>query len=227
MEGEPRMAKPEGGRLWNSRASRVVAELLVIFVGVTAAFVVEGYRERLNDAQELRQARGGILAELARYQVRAAEHADSIDASIGRWRAVDADGGRSVPGYYRIPGAPYPPTAAWDAAVASGVASMFEPELGLALGYFYTELTGIHDNYVRRLAFIEDVIMPTLDRGAGAFYDSSGSIRPEFRVYMLLMGEFAADLHRIVERAEFLEEWLRSGDRPEEQMRALSNDGFS
>jgi hypothetical protein len=77
------------------------------------------------------------------------------------------------------------------------------------------------------LAFVEDVIMPSSDRGAGAFYDSSGSIRPEFRVYMLLMGEFAADLHRIVERAEFLEEWLRSGDRPEEQMRALSNDGFS
>jgi hypothetical protein len=94
---------------------------------------------------------------------------------------------------------------------------MFEPELRLALGYFYTEFTGIHDNYVRRLAFIEDVIMPTSDRGAGAFYDSSGSIRPEFRVYILLMAEFAADLRRIVERAEFLEEWLRSGDRPEEQ----------
>jgi len=217
MVGEVRMAKPEAGRLWSSRSNRAVAELLVIFVGVTAAFVVEGYRERLNDAQELRQASEGILAELARYQVRAAEHADSIDASIGRWRAVDEGGGRSVPGYYRIPGAPYPPTAAWDAAVASGVASRFEPELRLALGYFYTEFTGVHDNYVRRLAFIEDVIMPSLDGGAGAFYEASGSIRPEFRVFMILMAEFAADLRGIVDQAGFLEEWLRSGQRPEEQ----------
>jgi hypothetical protein len=206
------MADWEGRSLWKSRTTRAVAELLVIFVGVTAAFVVEGYRERLNEAQELHQAKEGILAELARYQVRSVEHADSIDASMDHWRALDDAGENAVPGYYRIPGAPYPPTAAWDAAVASGVASMFEPELRLALGYFYTEFRGIHDNYVRRLVFIENVIMPAAQHGAGAFYDSEGDIRPEFEVYMSLMTEFAADLRRIAEQAGFLEEWLRSGN---------------
>lgn len=208
------MAESDGGRLWKSRTSRGIAELLVIFVGVTAAFVVEGYRERANQAQDLRQATEGILAELARYQMRAVEHADSIDASIDRWRAVADGGRRGMPGYYRIPGAPYPPTAAWDAAVSSGVASMFEPELRLALGYFYAEFTGIHDNYVRRLTFIEDVIMPAAERGPSAFYDSAGDIRPEFQVFMTLMMEFAADLRRIAEQAALLEEWLRLGDQP-------------
>lgn len=208
------MVEPEGRPLWKSRTTRAVAELLVIFVGVTAAFVVEGYRERSNEARELRQAKEGILAELARYQVRSIEHADSIDASIDRWRALDDAGEQAVPGYYRIPGAPYPPTAAWDAAVASGVASMFEPSLRLALGYFYTEFTGIHDNYVRRLVFIEGVIMPAAQGGAGAFYDAEGDIRPEYDVYMSLMAEFAGDLRRVSEQAGELEGWLRTGHRP-------------
>lgn len=209
------MTETHDGRLWKSRTSRALAELSVIFIGVTAAFLVEGYRERLNEAQELRQAKEGILVELARYQVRAVEHADSIDASIDRWRAVDENGGQAVPGYYRIPGAPYPPTAAWDAAVASGVASMFDPELRLALGYFYTEFTGIHQNYVRRLEFIENVIMPASRRGSSSFYDSSGKLRPEFEVQMWLLAEFGADVRRIAGEASVLEEWLRSGHRPE------------
>ena len=207
------MPESEGRPLWKSRTTRAVAELLVIFAGVTAAFVVEGYRERLNEARELRQAKEGILAELGRYQVRSVEHADSIDASIDRWRALDDAGEQAVPGHYRIPGAPYPPTAAWNAAVASGVASMFEPSLRLALGYFYAEFTGIHDNYVRRLVFIEDVIMPAAQRGAGTFYDAAGSIRPEFDIHMSLMAEFAGDLRRVAEQAGVLEGWLRTGDR--------------
>ncbi|MEX2584597.1 MAG: hypothetical protein WD766_15115 [Gemmatimonadota bacterium] len=215
LEGESPVTEPHGGRLWKSRTTRAAAELLVIFVGVTAAFLVEGYRERLNQAQDLRQAKEGILAELARYQIRGVEHADSIDASIDRWKTVDESGRQAVPGHYRIPGAPYPPTAAWDAAVASGVASMFDPELRLALGYFYTEFTGIHQNYVRRLEFIENEIIPNSKRGPGAFYTTSGQILPEFEVEMSLLAEFGADLRNLSERAAVLEEWLQSGHRAE------------
>lgn len=186
----------------------------MIFAGVTAAFLVEGYRAQLDEAQQLSQATEGILAELGRYQVRGIEHADSIAASIERWRVVDEAGGRAVPGYYRIPGAPYPPTAAWDAAVSSGVVSMFPPDLRLALGYFYTEFKGIHDNYVRRLEFIEGVIMPALERGPDAFYDASGELGPEFRVQMALLAEFEADIRRMGEEAALLDVWLRTG-RPD------------
>ena len=42
------------------------AELAIIFLGVSAAFFVEGYRQQLDQAQQLRQATSGIIAELAR-----------------------------------------------------------------------------------------------------------------------------------------------------------------
>ncbi len=35
-------------------------------LGVSAAFFVEGYRQQLDQAQQLRQATSGIIAELAR-----------------------------------------------------------------------------------------------------------------------------------------------------------------
>ncbi len=122
-----------------SRALRYVAELLTVFAGVTAAFLLDECRGRAAEREALDQARDGIVAELGRYKVRALEHADGITESIDRWRRANRTGQRTVPDLYRIPGATHPPTAAWDAAVSSGVANLFEPELRLQLGYFYTE----------------------------------------------------------------------------------------
>lgn len=182
---------------WRARVGRVVAELLIIFVGVTAAFVLQGYQERNAAAERLSQAREGIITELSRYEIRNIEHADSIEANLGRWEAANRRGEQAVPGYYRIPGAPLPPTAAWEAAVSSGVASQFDPTLRLELGYFYTDFLGIHDNYVRYLEFIEREVLPRAEKGPPAFYDSAGRLRPEFIVEMRLLREFSGELRRL------------------------------
>jgi hypothetical protein len=182
---------------WHDRASKAVGQLLIIFIGVTAAFMADEYRGRLGQQDQLRQARAGIVAELARYEMRALEHADGITASIERWRNAESEGERAIPGFYRIPGATHPPTAGWDAAVSSGVASLFDPQLRLELGYFYTEFVGVHDNYVRYLEFSEREHLPRAELGAAAFYDSAGTLLPEFRVQMMLLEEFGSDLRRL------------------------------
>jgi hypothetical protein len=193
---EPSSNRPDDSR-WRSRVARAATELAIIFLGVSAAFFVEGYREQLDQAQQLRQATGGIIAELARYENKSAEFADSIDASLATWRTCDQAGQRAIPGYFIIPGAPRPPTAAWNSAVSSGVASLYVPDLRLELGYFYTELVGIHDNYIRRLEFTEREILPRAEVGPDAFYDSTGHLRPEFAVEMKLFGDFGSDLRRL------------------------------
>ena len=183
------------------RLGRIAAEFFVIFVGVTAAFFVEGYREDLDQREDLRNAAAGISEELARYETRGMEHVDSIFRSIERWEAADRAGERRVPAFYRIPGAPLPPTAAWDAAVSSGVASLIEPELRIELGYFYSEFVGIHQKYSRYAEFVDEEILPRAGIGPEAFYDSSGVLEPPFRVHMALLGEFARDLRALTEVA--------------------------
>lgn len=173
-------------------------ELLVIFAGVTSAFFVESYRERLGQQEDLRQAAAGILAELRRYEERTLEHAEAIEMANRRWlAAVEAAGAEPLPDLYRIPGAPYPPTAAWDAAVSSGVASQFEPDFRLRLGYYYTEFLGTHVNYVRRLEFIEREVMPRAREGPSAFRTASGELLPAFAVEMRLYEEFGEDLRAL------------------------------
>lgn len=71
-------------------------------------------------------------------------------------------------------GAPHPPAAAWNSALASGVARVLEPNLRRDLGYFYSELVGIHDNYDRYNQFTEREVLPRSLSGAAAFYGPDG-----------------------------------------------------
>ncbi|MEX2527025.1 MAG: hypothetical protein WEA09_05245 [Gemmatimonadota bacterium] len=191
------MSDEAGASLRWGRARRASTELLVIFVGVTAAFFVEDLRETLGEREQLRQVTRGLVAEMYHYEDRGTAHADSIAQRLARWQAADASGEQAVPAFYRLPGAPSPPTAAWDAAVSSGVASMFEPALRIELGYFYNEYVGIHSNYVRHLSFVELEILPRVGLGASAFYGEEGKLGPEFGAQMALLEEFGRDLGRL------------------------------
>jgi len=124
----------------------LAGELIVVFAGVSAAFVVENYRDNRNQINEMHQAVVGIITELKETESKTRTFSDAILANIARWEDADRVGKRAVPGYYRIPGAPHPPSAALNSAVASGVARMLETKLRGDLGYFYSEFVGIHDN---------------------------------------------------------------------------------
>jgi hypothetical protein len=182
---------------WRDLLLRAGVGLLTIFAGVTAAFFFDGYREQLEQEQQLRETRAGVITELKHYESRGGAIADDIDKSIARWKAASASGVRAVPAYYLMNGSSRPPTAAWTSATASGVASRFDPDTQLELGYFYSEYLGIHENYVRRLVFTEQEILPKLISGPSAFYDTSGKLQPEFMVHMNMLARFSADLRRL------------------------------
>jgi hypothetical protein len=171
--------------------------LLTIFVGVTAAFYADAYREKIDQDQQLAEARAGLITELKHYESRGGQIADEIDGSVARWKAENASGKQVVPAYYLFKGAPRPPVAAWTSAMASGTASRFDPKLQLELGYFYSEYSGIHENYVRQLDFAEREILPRELIGPAAFYDANGKLQPQFAVHVMLLARFSSDLRRL------------------------------
>lgn len=195
---------------WRPNWRRAAVELVVIFVGVTSAFFVESYREHLAAEEDLRQASAGILEELRSFEKRGGEYVHAFNGPLERWREADAAGRRTVPEFYRIQGAPTPPTAAWDATVASGVASQFEPDFRFRLGYFYHEFRGIHENYLRHLDFVEREVLPRIEAGPDAFYDASGRFDPAVRVRMALIEEYTADLERLSRMAGELADELEA-----------------
>ncbi len=198
------MSDSEKGRNWRGHLGWLLGQLVVVFAGVTAAFVVENYRDNRNQQTEFHQALSGVIAELNRYETRGRQFADEMTARIATWEEMDRNGTRAIPAYYRIPGATHPPTAAWSAMVASGMARLIEPKLRTELGYFYSELTGIHDNYDRYNQFTEREVLPRISLGPDAFYGPDGHILPMFRVHMDLQKEFATDLRKVSEQAHGL-----------------------
>ena len=198
------MSRPNDTQNWRTRVGWLLGQLFVIFLGVSAAFVVENYRETLSQREELHQAVAGIITEMEHYEQRSVQFADAFKAATERWAEADREGRRAVPGYYRIPGAAHPPSAAWNTAVTSGIARMLEPKLRMDLGYFYSEFVGIHDNYDRYNQFTEREVLPRLAGGPDAFYGPDGKLLPIFRVHMDLQNEFAADLRRLGQTAHDL-----------------------
>jgi len=182
---------------WRQRLGWLLGELIVVFAGVSAAFVVENYRDNRNQLNEMHQAVAGIVAELTETEKKTRMFSDAILTDIARWEDADRAGKRAVPGHFRIPGAPHPPSAAWNSAVASGLARMLEPNLRRDLGYFYNEFVGIHDNYDRYNQFTEREVLPKALLGPDAFYGPDGRLLPAFRVHMDLQKEFAQDLRRL------------------------------
>jgi hypothetical protein len=189
---------------WRGHLGWLAGQLIVVFAGVSAAFVVENYRDTKNQQAEFRQALSGLIAELSRYETRGLEFADAVDAKISAWEKADHGGLRAIPGYYRIPGATHPPSAAWSTMTSSGLARLIEPGLRTELGLFYSEVIGIHDNYDRYNRFTETEVLPRIALGPDAFYGSDGHIQPAFRVHMDLQKEFAADLRKLSNQARDL-----------------------
>jgi hypothetical protein len=81
---------------------------------------------------------------------------------------------------------------------------MLEPNLRRELGYFYSALVGIHDNYDRYNQFTEREVLPRSLSWADAFYGPDGHLLPAFRVHMNLQKELAEDLRRLSNMAHDL-----------------------
>ena len=159
------MAQSEKSESWRGHVGWLAGQLIVVFAGVSAAFVVENYRDSKNQQADFRQALSGVIAELNRYETRGLEFADGMDTKISAWEQADHSGTRAIPGYYRIPGSTHPPSAAWTTMVSSGLARLMDPDLRLELGLFYSEMVGIHDNYDRYNQFTEREVLPRVTLG--------------------------------------------------------------
>jgi len=188
---------------------QLALELVVIFVGVTLAFFIENYREQVNEMEEFERALDALIFEMSHLGERGFFHSDNITAEISGWDESNQQGKQAVPGYYRLPGSPMPPTAAWQSLVASGMTRYLPPDLHLQVGYFYNEFTGIHINYLHYNEITETVIMPLSLKGPPPFYDEMGGLKPEFTIHMRLQREYASDVRQLSEKSAVLVEMLQ------------------
>lgn len=162
---------------------KIALEFVIVFVGVTAAFALEGVR---RDREE-RAYRSSIIAALVPTLDDALRHGREFEgeaqAKLTAFDAAIARRERPALPIYREFHAERPPVRVWDSVIATGAARALPPDLLFRLARFYNRQESFGERYVRYATYTEERIRP-LGPDRAAIYDASGNLRPEYAAYV-------------------------------------------
>lgn len=157
-------------------------ELAIVFVGVTAAFALENFRQARDEAAYRRRMVAALRASLDDFTVHGAAIDQQMGAMLRSFDLARAKGEEPPLPIYRETGGERPPTRAWDGIVATGAARSLDPEVFFRMARFYSRADSMGDRYQRYNVFSEERVLPYVaDRRR--FY-RNGTLKPEFAAYV-------------------------------------------
>lgn len=161
---------------------RLLFEIVIIFIGVTAAFALEAARQ---EREEQRYRESMIAAMVPTFDDMQRHNRIFINEAGAKIEAFDRDlaaGKQPLLPIYREGGAERPPMRAWDGIVASGVSKSLPPELYFQLSQFYNRQESIGERYVRYADMTERDVYP-LGPDQKGIYGPTG-LKPQYAAYV-------------------------------------------
>ena len=161
---------------------KLLFEIVIIFIGVTAAFALEAARQDRSDADYRNSM---IAAMVPTFDDMQRHNRIFINEAAAKIEAFDRDlaaGKQPLLPIYREGGAERPPMRAWDGIVASGVSKALPPELYFQLSQFYNRQESIGERYVRYADMTERDIYP-LGPDQKGIYGPTG-LKPQYAAYV-------------------------------------------
>ena len=174
---------------------KFIFEIVIIFVGVTAAFALEGVRQ---DQEDTGYRKSMIAAMVPTFDDMQRHNRIFINEAGAKLEAFDRDlaaGKRPLLPIYREGGAERPPMRAWDGIVASGVSKALPPELYFQLSQFYNRQESIGERYVRYADMTERDIYP-LGLNQKGIYGPTG-LKPQYAAYVDRLRDLVAATRKI------------------------------
>jgi len=162
---------------------RFAFELVIVVVGVTAAFALENARQDREEAEYRVQMVRALSESLDDYAGHGVEVQRHIDRLLREFDLARQQKLQPTPPVYRESGGERPPTRAWDASAESGAARALDPKLFFRLARFHGRADSIGDRYLRYNDFSEQRVLPYV-REPGTFYDEGGQLKPEYAGYV-------------------------------------------
>lgn len=158
---------------------RLLFEVVIIFIGVTAAFALESARQ---DREEQRYRQTMIAAMVPLFDDFARHNRDlyAMEPRLAAFEAKVAAGEKPPIPIFRERGSERAPVRSWDGIVATGISRALPPRLYMGLSLFFTRQESLGERYVRYVTHAETAIEP-LQGDPAQFYDSAtGGLKPEF-----------------------------------------------
>ena len=159
-------------------------EVVIVFIGVTAAFALEAARQDRQDAEYRKSMLGALAATLNDTLQHNHQFEQQVDKQLAEFDSALSRGEHPRLPVYREPGSERPPTRIWDGVVNTGAARALDPDLFYALAILYTRLDSFGEKYVRYNDFTEQHVFPLGPDQAGIYDPNTGRLKPEYAAYV-------------------------------------------
>jgi len=163
---------------------RLAYELSIIFLGVSAAFVVDDLRQSREERRHVTRLTEVLLEHLESEDSVQTGMVARIRDGLEDWRMRLEQGERPIPYTFQTSGALGPPVGVWEAVSESDAADLLDPKVLLQIADYYNEIDGTAKRFLPHNSFAEFEILPRVAEGPDAFYDASGHLAPEYAGYM-------------------------------------------
>jgi hypothetical protein len=195
--------------LTKETVTRLSFELLVVFIGVSAAFVVDNYREKQDRRHETEQIYSVLASSLEDFHRYGDTVYGRMQAEIARWEQRDSSEYVRPP-LYREPGGEGPPVGAWEAMLASGGIEIIDAQLFWQLTLFFNRVQSLRDRYQRYNAITEQQIFPLLYYGnQGVYQAGTRKLLPQVGSHIDLMRVYIVEHKALLDWSRTLEQDIR------------------
>ncbi|MBS0385811.1 MAG: hypothetical protein JSS00_10740 [Proteobacteria bacterium] len=192
-----------GYAAYRASIGKFVFEIVIVFIGVTAAFALEGMRQQADEARYRSSIISALVPTLDDVLRHNAIFERETELKLATFDAAIARHEQPALPIFREPNAERPPVRVWDAVVSTGAARALDPDLLFQLAQFYNRQESLGERYVRYATFTEEHVL-TLGSDRTAFYDASGKLRPEFAAYVDRLRDLLAASRSLTSQARTL-----------------------
>ena len=163
---------------------KFVFEVVIVFIGVTAAFALESARQDRQDAAYRKQMIDALIPILDDTITHNRLFESSVDQKLNSFDQALARGEHPNLPVYRESGAERPPTRVWDGIVSTGAAKALDPNLFFDLARYYNRLDSFGERYIRYNNFTEQRVFPLGKNEHGIYDPKTGQLKPEYASYV-------------------------------------------
>ena len=164
-------SKPMNSFQASSRLVRPGLELLVVFIGVYAAFALSQYEARRKSAERRDQLQGALVREIKDLTSNT-RVAQQLPIELAQFDSAVRAGGHPALQPWIEPVRVQ--THMWEATLQSGALELFDVPTVYRLSQFYNELNADFEQLAQLRSLSESVLIPNLERGSGEFYERGG-----------------------------------------------------
>jgi hypothetical protein len=170
--------------------TRLAFELVVVFIGVYAAFALSQYEARRESAERRRQLQDALVREIQDLTSNTRRVAHQLPAQLAQFDSAVRAGGRPPLQPWIEPVRVQPHM--WEATLQSGALELFDIPTVYRLSQFYNELNAGFEQLSQLRALSEAVLIPNLERESSEFYTPDGrNLRRKYQWYREGLGRLA------------------------------------